>query len=60
MTVRFMGGPLAGSELTTTDAPSHGGWFTVVDIASLYRPVHRDPVTGVVLAEVQVTILHRW
>ncbi|MER6059509.1 hypothetical protein [Streptomyces albidoflavus] len=50
------GGPLAGIELPTTEAPWHGGWFTVGDTAGLYRPVHRDPVTGVVFVEVQVTI----
>ncbi|GGU14426.1 hypothetical protein GCM10010272_69340 [Streptomyces lateritius] len=26
---------------------------------SLYVPVHRDPVTGIVLAEAQVTFLRR-
>lgn len=58
--VRFAGGPLAGIELKTTDDPWYGGWFTVGDTAGLYRPVHRDPATGIVLAEVQVTIPRRW
>ncbi|GAA4119910.1 MULTISPECIES: hypothetical protein [Streptomyces] len=56
MIVRFVGGPLAGRELETTDAPWFGGWLTAGDADwSLYVPTHRDPVTGVVLAEVQVT-----
>lgn len=60
MTVHFMGGPLGGLVLGTTDAPWFGDWFTVGDTASLYVPFHRDPVTGVVLAEVRVTIPCRW
>ncbi|WP_330242627.1 hypothetical protein [Streptomyces sp. NBC_00525] len=60
MTVRFIGGPLAGRELETTDAPWSGDWFTVGDTAGLYKPTHRDPATGVVLAEVWITIPRRW
>ncbi|GAA2264991.1 hypothetical protein GCM10010232_66490 [Streptomyces amakusaensis] len=60
MTVRFVGGPLAGRVLETTDAPWFGGWFTVGDTAGLYVPVHHDAVTGVVLAEVRVTVPRRW
>ena len=60
MVVRFAGGPLAGAELETTDAPWFGGWFTVGDTAGLYVPVHRDQATGVVLAEVRVTVPRRW
>lgn len=57
MIVRFAGGPLAGRELETTDAPWFGGWLTTGDADwALYAPVHRDPVTGVVLAEVRVTV----
>ncbi|MYX48544.1 hypothetical protein [Streptomyces sp. SID8385] len=58
--VRFAGGPLAGIELKTTAARWSGGWFTVGDTAGLYVPVHRGPVTDVVLAEVRVTIPRRW
>lgn len=51
MIVRFLGGPLAGRVLTTTDAPWAGGWLTAGDADwGLYVPVHHDPVTGVVLA----------
>ncbi|MBP2579581.1 hypothetical protein J3A78_000059 [Streptomyces sp. PvR006] len=57
MIVRFAGGPLTGCELETTDAPWFGGWLTTVDADwALYVPVHRDLVTGAVLAEVRVTI----
>lgn len=60
MIVRFAGGPLAGRELETADAPWAGGWLTAGDADwGLYVPVHRDPVTGVVLAEVRVTIPRR-
>ncbi|MFF7341986.1 hypothetical protein ACFZAT_32380 [Streptomyces sp. NPDC008163] len=52
--------PFTGRVLETTDAPWFGDWFTVGDIASLYRPAHRDPVTGVVLAEIRVTIPRSW
>ncbi|MFJ9351024.1 hypothetical protein [Streptomyces sp. NPDC101237] len=55
-----MGGPFAGMELETTDASWPGGWFAVGDTAGLYVPVHRDTATGVVLAEVRVTIPRRW
>lgn len=58
--VRFAAGPLAGIELKTSAARWPGGWFTVGNTASLYVPVHRDPVTDVVLAEVRVTIPRRW
>ncbi|MFB8415291.1 hypothetical protein ACFC63_07215 [Streptomyces albidoflavus] len=61
MTVaRFAGGPLAGIELETTDAPWFGGWFMVGGTEGLHVPVHRDPVTGVVLAEARVTIPRHW
>ncbi|EST20343.1 hypothetical protein N566_28235 [Streptomycetaceae bacterium MP113-05] len=60
MIVRFAGGPLAGRELETTDAPWAGGWLTTGDADwGLYVPVHRDLVTGVVLAEVRVTVPRR-
>ncbi|MEU2448293.1 hypothetical protein ABZ588_32920 [Streptomyces althioticus] len=61
MIVRFAGGPLAGRELETTDAPWVGGWLTVGDADwGLYIPVHRDPATGVVLAEARVTTPRWW
>lgn len=60
MIVRFVGGPLAGIELETTDAPWFGGWFTVGATEGLYVLVHRDQATGVVLAEVRVTVPRRW
>ncbi|MER0443299.1 hypothetical protein ABR738_01665 [Streptomyces sp. Edi4] len=41
-------------------SPWAGGWFTDGDAGwGLYVPVHRDAVTGVVLAEVRVTIPRR-
>ncbi|TWV56753.1 hypothetical protein FRZ03_03580 [Streptomyces misionensis] len=56
--VRLPDGPLAGGVLTTTHAPWAGGRLTAGDAdRGLYVPVHRGPVTGVVLAEVRVTIL---
>ncbi|POG43192.1 hypothetical protein BV881_33240 [Streptomyces sp. ZL-24] len=55
MIVRFVGGPLAQRELETTDAPRFGGWFAVGAELALYVPVHRDAVTGVVVAEVRDT-----
>ncbi|MEU8527176.1 hypothetical protein AB0C77_16505 [Streptomyces sp. NPDC048629] len=58
--VRLLGGPLAGRVLETNDAPWTGGWFTAGEADwGLYVPVHRDPVTGIVLAEAQVTIPRR-
>ncbi|MFF7191135.1 hypothetical protein ACFZAR_39420 [Streptomyces sp. NPDC008222] len=52
MIVRLLGGPLAGRVLATTDAPWAGGWLTAGDADwGLYVPVHRVPVTGIVLAE---------
>ncbi|WP_327321111.1 hypothetical protein OG735_00265 [Streptomyces sp. NBC_01210] len=52
MIVRLLGGPLAGIELETADIPWAGGWLTAGDADwGLYVPVHRDPVTGIVLAE---------
>ncbi|MEU3400635.1 hypothetical protein [Streptomyces filamentosus] len=60
MIVRFVGGPLAGRELQTTDAPWKGGWLTAGEADwALYVPGHRDSATGIVLAEVQVTIPRR-
>ncbi|MFE1341558.1 hypothetical protein ACFW6K_28255 [Streptomyces sp. NPDC058733] len=60
MIARLLGGPLAGCALETADAPWAGGWLTVGDADwGLYVPVRRDPVTGVVLAEVRVTIPRR-
>ncbi|MEF9908623.1 hypothetical protein ACQSMD_33415 [Streptomyces flavovirens] len=56
MIVRFVGGPLAGHVLTTSPVPWFGDWFAVGSGGwALYRPVHRDPATGVVLAEVRAT-----
>lgn len=56
MKVRFVGGPLAGRVLSTSSESWPGDWLKVdgADWA-LYRPVHRDPASGVVLAEVQET-----
>ncbi|WP_330285387.1 hypothetical protein [Streptomyces sp. NBC_00576] len=60
MIVRLVGGPLGGRELSTTPDPWAGGWLTAGDADwGLYVPVHRDLVTGVVLAEVRVTIPRR-
>ncbi|KPI20059.1 hypothetical protein OV450_7769 [Actinobacteria bacterium OV450] len=60
MIIRLLDGPLAGRVLETTDAPWHGDWLTAGDAEwGLYVPVHRDPVTGIVLAEAQVTIPRR-
>ncbi|WP_328503629.1 hypothetical protein OG828_36960 [Streptomyces sp. NBC_00457] len=56
MKVRFLGGPLAGRVLSTSPEPWPGGWLTADGVHwALYRPVHRDPVSGIVLAEVQET-----
>ncbi|MGK4909474.1 hypothetical protein [Streptomyces albus] len=60
MIVRFLGGPLGGRVLTTTGAPWAGGWLSAGGAGwGLYIPVHRDPTTGVVLAEARVTIPRR-
>lgn len=56
MIVRFAGGPLTGRELETTDAPWEGGLTTGDADGALYVPMHRDPVTGVVLTEVRGTV----
>lgn len=54
MKMRFVGGPLAGRELLTTPGPWFGDWLTTGDQDwALYLPTYRDPVTGVVLAEVR-------
>jgi hypothetical protein len=58
--VRLLGGPLDGRVLTTTNAPWAGGWLTAGDADwDLYVPVHRDTVTGVVLAEFRTTARRR-
>lgn len=50
--VRLLGGLFAGIEMETIDAPVGRRLLTVGDTDwSLYIPVHRDPVTGIVLAE---------
>ncbi|CAL9675719.1 MULTISPECIES: hypothetical protein [Streptomyces] len=52
MIVRLLGGLFAGIEMETIDAPVGRRLLTVGDTDwSLYIPVHRDPVTGIVLAE---------
>ncbi|GHA70049.1 hypothetical protein GCM10010345_86860 [Streptomyces canarius] len=54
--VRLLGGPLAGRVLETTDAPWAGGWLTAGHAdRGLYVPVHGEPATGIVLAEIQAT-----
>ncbi|MFP8903391.1 hypothetical protein [Streptomyces atacamensis] len=59
MIVRLVGGPLGGRELSIP-SPWAGGWLTAGDADwGLYVPVHHDPVTGVVLAEVRVTAPRR-
>ena len=58
MIVRFVGGPFAGRELETTDAPWAGGWLTVGDADwGLYIPVHRAPVTGVVATKIRAPLV---
>ncbi|MDP9954342.1 MULTISPECIES: hypothetical protein [Streptomyces] len=44
MIVHFVGGPLAGRVLTTTDDPWFGSWFTIEGRTewTLYVPVHRN------------------
>ncbi|WP_445270416.1 hypothetical protein [Streptomyces sp. DSM 41634] len=60
MIVRLLGGPLAGRVQETNDAPWTGGWLAAGEADwGLYVPVHRDPVTGIFLAEAQVTIPRR-
>lgn len=50
--VRLLGG-LAGIELETTDAWV-GQWLAASDADwGLHVPVHRDPATGLVLAEIR-------
>ncbi|MCT6782232.1 hypothetical protein LXH09_37045 [Streptomyces sp. CS7] len=57
MIVHFVGGPLAGLKLATTEDPWAGSWFSTEGAAewTLYVPVHRDPVTGEVMAEERTT-----
>jgi len=51
--VRLVGGPLAGRVLEATAAPWAGGWLTAGDADwGRYVPVHRDPATGTVPAEI--------
>ncbi|WFB11384.1 hypothetical protein LRS74_33425 [Streptomyces sp. LX-29] len=60
MIVRLVGGPLGGRELSTTPGAWAGGWLTAGDADwGLYVPVHRVPVTGVVLAEIRATAPRR-
>ncbi|CCK32886.1 hypothetical protein BN159_p5 (plasmid) [Streptomyces davaonensis JCM 4913] len=52
--VRLVGGPLGGRELSTTTSSWAGHGLTAGGADwGLYVPVHRDPVTGVVLAEIR-------
>lgn len=56
MIVRFAGGSLAGRVLWTSWTAWPGGWLRPEGGDwSLYRPVHRDQASGIVLAEVQET-----
>ncbi|MFH9118577.1 hypothetical protein ACIRIR_32675 [Streptomyces globisporus] len=57
MIVRFVGGPLAGLVRATTDDPWFGDWFAPEGAAewTFYASVHRDPMTGIVLAEARAT-----
>ncbi|MET8940413.1 hypothetical protein ABZX28_25900 [Streptomyces rubiginosohelvolus] len=61
MIVHFVGGPLAGLKLATTEAPWAGDWFSTEGAAewTLYVPVYRDPVTGTVIAEARATTPRR-
>ncbi|MFD3932655.1 hypothetical protein [Streptomyces sp. NPDC058614] len=60
MIVRLVGGPLGGRELSTTPGPWAGDWLTAGDVDwGLYVPVHRDSVTGVVVAEIRATTPRR-
>ncbi|MFJ9623781.1 hypothetical protein [Streptomyces sp. NPDC101181] len=56
MNVCFVGGPLAGVVLRTTEDWA-GGWFTTegANSWSLYVPVHREASNGTVLAEERTT-----
>ncbi|MFI2188729.1 hypothetical protein [Streptomyces sioyaensis] len=52
---------LGGRELSTDPGPWVGDCPTAGDADwGLYVPVHRGPVTGVVLAEVRPTVPRRW
>ncbi|MFG2632251.1 hypothetical protein [Streptomyces sp. NPDC048473] len=56
MIVRLLGGPLAGRELETAPGPWAGDWLTAGDADwGLYVLAHRDPATGIVLAEIRAT-----
>ncbi|MEU5541224.1 hypothetical protein AB0G85_02310 [Streptomyces sioyaensis] len=56
-----VGGPLGGRELSTDPGPWAGDWLTAGDAdGRLYVPVHREPVTGVVLAEARPAVPRRW
>ncbi|WP_186831895.1 hypothetical protein [Streptomyces sp. ISID311] len=56
-----VGGPLGGRELSTDPGPWAGDWLTARDAdGRLYVPVHREPATGVVLAEARPTVPRRW
>ncbi|WP_327321122.1 hypothetical protein OG735_00325 [Streptomyces sp. NBC_01210] len=60
MIVRLVGGPLGGRELSTTPGLWDGDWFTTDDSDwGLYLPVHHDPATGAVLAEIRATAPRR-
>ncbi|NMI54973.1 hypothetical protein FNV62_50200 [Streptomyces sp. RLB3-17] len=60
MIVRLVGGPLGGRELSTTLGAWDGDWLTAGDAdRGLYLPVHHDPATGVVLAEIRATAPRR-
>ncbi|MFE9454548.1 hypothetical protein [Streptomyces sp. NPDC006739] len=60
MIVRLLGCSLAGRVLETADTPCAGGWLTAGDADwGLYVPVHRDPATGIVLAEIWATVPRR-
>ncbi|WP_432128920.1 hypothetical protein [Streptomyces sp. bgisy082] len=60
MTIRFNGGPLAGFQLLNADTAWVGGWFTIGDADwALYAGTHRDPVAGIVVAEVRTIVPRR-
>lgn len=60
MIVRPVGGPPGGREPSTTPGPWDEGWLTVGDAdRGLYPPVHHDPATGVVPAEIRATAPRR-
>lgn len=53
--------PVVSSSANSPRAAWDGGGLPAGDSGwGLYVPVHRDLVTGVVLAEVRVTIPHCW